>query len=172
MKGHVVFIEAASRLAATRGDVYFLCVGDGPSRIREELEARAARLGLTGRLRFMPARPEVSEVYSALDLLTSASLFGEGFPNVVGEAMACGICCVVTDTGDSALVVGDAGIVVAPGDPGALADGWGRGLAWLDDPGRPDPRRRIETEFGVERLVERTELALVTLVEGKSRGVV
>lgn len=169
MKGHAVFVEAAARLAAERGDVQFLCVGDGDPALRASLISRARELGLEGRLQFFPARREVAPVYQAIDILTSASLFGEGFPNVIGEAMACGLPCVVTDAGDSAAVVGDGGIVVARGDAAALAAGWRRALARGELSPAPDPRRRIETEFSVERLVARTESALAALVAPPER---
>ena len=97
-------------------------------------------------------------VYNALDLATSASIT-EGFPNVVGEAMACGTPCVVTDVGDSAWIVGDAGIVVPPRRPEALAAGWNTALAGLEDLA-PRARRRIVGHFSVERLVKKTEEAL------------
>ena len=66
--------------------------------------------------------------YSAFDVATLSSSFGEGFPNVIGEAMACRRACVVTPSGDSAHVVGDTGIVVEPRNPEALASGWRRML--------------------------------------------
>ena len=58
---------------------------------------------------------------ATLDVLVSASAYGEGFPNVVGEAMASGVPCVVTDVGDSAMLVGDRGFVTCPRDSNGLA---------------------------------------------------
>ena len=170
MKGHEVFLRAAARLLEERDDVRFVCVGNGPSEFRDRLESLGRDLGLGGRLLWLPGRREIGSVYNGLDLATSASVFGEGFPNVVGEAMACGTLCVVTAVGDSAAVVGDAGIVVPKGDPVALVDGWRRALSWLMDPARPDGRARVEKEFGLERMVDRTEQALASLVESRGRG--
>ncbi len=58
---------------------------------------------------------------AAMDVHVSSSI-GESFPNAVGEAMACGVPCVVTDVGDSGVLVGDTGLVVLPGDRNALAE--------------------------------------------------
>ncbi len=160
MKGHEMFLEAAARLAGRRRDVRFLCVGGGPGDLRRALEARAARLGIGDRVIWAEARDDVARVYNALDLLVSASIYGEGFPNVLAEAMACGTPVVATDVGDSAKVVGDPGRIVPPGDPETLALAM---QAALDDP--PEGRRRhIENLFGSGTMVETTERALGALI--------
>jgi len=93
--------------------------------------------------------------YSAMDIVVSSS-FGEGFPNVVAEAMACGRPCVVTQVGDSAHLVADTGIVVPPRDPQALRDG----IAQMRRRIESDPRAmalaaraRVVDHFSTARLV-------------------
>ena len=61
---------------------------------------------------------------AGLDLATSSASYGEGFPNVIGEAMSSGVPCVVTDVGGSASIVEDTGVVVPPNKPLLLARGW------------------------------------------------
>ncbi|MGK6321603.1 glycosyltransferase [Sphingomonas sp. DT-51] len=66
-------------------------------------------------------RGDVADWLGGLDLLALPSAWGEGFPNVVGEAMLAGVPCVATDVGDSAALIGDTGAVVPPRDAAALA---------------------------------------------------
>lgn len=163
MKDHPTFLRAAALLAREREDVFFVCVGDGPPGYRRELELLAVDLGVRDRVLWAGGRDDMSAVYSALDVVTSSSAYGEGFPNVVGEAMACSVPCVVTAVGDSALVVGETGVVVPPRDPEALCTGW-RALLALAPEVRMElghaARQRIEREFSVRQLVTNTRQAL------------
>ena len=61
---------------------------------------------------------------AGLDIVTLSSAYGEGFPNVLGEALSCGVLCVATDVGDSATVVGPHGRIVPPRRPEELAAAW------------------------------------------------
>ena len=104
-------------------------------------------------------------VYNALDLVVSSSAYGEGFPNVLGEAMACGTPCVATDVADSAWVVGDCGEIVAVRDPVALAVAISRMLDRIAD-GNIIPeqiRGRVVARFSRRVLLDKTEAALSRL---------
>jgi glycosyltransferase involved in cell wall biosynthesis len=81
---------------------------------------------------------------------------GEGFPNVIAEAMACGVPCAVTDVGDSALIVGETGRIVPPRDPEALAKAWTEILSL--SPGERQSlglmaRQRIIDHYSLDRMV-------------------
>lgn len=158
MKDHPNFLKAGARLLHLGADVQLVCVGGGPADYRQMLQALADQLGLSGRVSWLGARKDMPSIYAALDLVCLSSM-AEGFPNVVGEAMACGVPCVVTDVGDAAHIVGDCGIVVPPGSPDHLAHGL---QAMLDRLVRePDlkhkARQRIVSLFSVQNMVDRTQ---------------
>ncbi len=164
MKGHEVFLHAAQLALQKRGDLRFACIGDDPLGLRAGLQGLAVRLDLGGRLQWSEGRNDMPRVYSALDVLCSASVYGEGFSNAVGEAMACEVPCVVTDVGDSARIVGDTGAVVPPGRADALAEAW---LAPAPEASPELGRRariRVQERFSVDRLVASTDRALRNLL--------
>jgi len=141
-------------------------VGGGPQDYTAALRARAEGLGLAGRIVWAGERRDMERVYNALDLLCLSSAHGEGFPNALGEAMACGVPCATTRVGDAALVVGDAGRAVAPGNPQELAAALDALLKRLPTQGETMGaacRARIETMFSVERMVDATEALLLDL---------
>jgi glycosyltransferase involved in cell wall biosynthesis len=163
-KGHDVFLEAASHIVAERPDVHFVLAGRDVDHRNRRLVARMATLGITAHVHVLGERHDLPRLYSALDVLSTAS-FNEGSPGVVGEAMACGTPCVVTDVGDSACVVGDTGIVVPPGQPAELARAWGKLLAIPFDDRRAlghRARRHIEEHFSLASTARQYE----TLYEG------
>jgi len=108
-----------------------------------------------------------------MDIATTASRC-EAFPIVIGEAMACGTPCVVTDVGDSALIVDDTGSVVAPGDPDALAEAWRKLIEAGPEVRRRlgmAARRRVQQHFALPAIVERYQTIYAQLAAGALRGV-
>jgi glycosyltransferase involved in cell wall biosynthesis len=99
----------------------------------------------------------VSRIFAGLDIATTSSR-SEAFPIAIGEAMACETPCVVTDVGDSALIVGETGTVVPPEDPHALAEAWRKlieaGPAVRRRLGM-SARRRVQQHFALPAIVER-----------------
>jgi glycosyltransferase involved in cell wall biosynthesis len=104
-------------------------------------------------------------LYNASDVVVLPSSWGEGFPNVLGEAIACGIPCVATDVGDSARIVAEsAGKVVPPSDAHALADAV---LTVMAENGRYQPAALHEMavqSFGQQRMIQATEEQLRRLI--------
>lgn len=157
MKDHPNFLTAAAHVAPVRNDTHFVCVGSGSAEYAQSLRELASSKGLDGRITWLPSASDMRAVYSGLDVFCLSSRFGEGFPNVLGEAMACSRPCVATDVGDSAYVAGAAARIVPPNDPRGLAQAI---LADLDRGARPEARERIVENFSVAQMVGRTEEAL------------
>ncbi len=122
LKDHQNFLQAAGLVARRFPKVRFLLCGDKVTlenaAIREQIES----LALKEHCHLLGPRRDVPRIQSALDIAVSSSI-SEAFPLVVGEAMSTGVPCVVTDVGDSALIVGDYGRVVPSRDSNALAGG-------------------------------------------------
>ena len=119
-KNHAGFFSAAAALHLRRPDVHFLLAGKGVDGSNQTIQQTLAANGLLAVTHLLGQRVDVPRLIAALDVLASSS-HGEAFSNVVGEAMASGVPCAVTDVGDSAYVVGDTGLVVCSGDMGGLA---------------------------------------------------
>jgi glycosyltransferase involved in cell wall biosynthesis len=162
MKDHPTFLRAAAMLAQVRFDVRFVCVGDGSDLYKSELRQLASEMGLDGRLVWVGALHEMPAVYSALDIGASSSC-GEGFSNAIAEAMACGVPCVVTDVGDSGLIVDGTGICIAPVEPNLLYEGFQLLLKKLEPDLRDAARASIVNRFTSEVLIKNTVEVLCRL---------
>jgi glycosyltransferase involved in cell wall biosynthesis len=138
MKGHEVFLDAAVRLAERDPKVHFLLAGRDVTPTHPVFQPYAQVSALAGRLHLLGERADIPRLTAALDIASSSSSWGEGFSNVIAEALCCGVPVVATDVGDSREILGDAGLIVPVGDVGALASAWQR----LLDAG-PEARRTM-----------------------------
>jgi len=146
------------RVAARSPSAHFVLCGDGVTSDNAALAGWIEAAGLRERCHLLGPRDDMPRLTAALDVACSASAYGEGFSNVLGEAMACEVVCVATDVGDAALIVGDTGSVVPPRDPAALAAALGAVLA-LDPGARAQmgraARARVEEKFDLSTCVAR-----------------
>lgn len=121
-KDHHGFLNAASILRKTKPDVNYVLCGDGIDAGNKQLTRWITENNLVGSCHLLGQRSDMPRIMAGCDVMVSASAFGEGFPNVLGEAMAAGTPCVATDVGDSRSIIGKIGRVVPPRDPAALAE--------------------------------------------------
>jgi glycosyltransferase involved in cell wall biosynthesis len=167
MKDHQTFLKAAAILANSRVDARFVCIGTGPEPYASDLKNLAGELGVGDKV-IWPGLilHDVPAAYNALDICCSSSAYGEGTSNAIAEAMACGVPCVVTDVGDSKLIVGETGVLVPPKNPEALAAGWVAMAERLSkDPRLPHAvRERIESRLSLAALVRKTSERLLDLL--------
>lgn len=170
MKDHRTFLRGASLVAAAVPEAVFVLVGRGAQADNATLAGWLAEAGLAPeRVRLLGERTDMERVMASFDVLVSSSV-GESFPNVVGEAMACGVPCVVTDVGDSASLVAATGLVVPPGD----AAGLGRAMldmAVLGAAGRATlgraARSRVMAGFSLASAAQRYESLYADLCRGE-----
>jgi glycosyltransferase involved in cell wall biosynthesis len=120
LKDHALFLRAAARLAYVDSSVHFVMIGRGVGRDNPELAPLLAELP-PERLTLAGERPDLEYMLPAIDVVCQSSR-SESFPNVLGEAMACGVPCIATRVGDSAALIGDTGALVAPRDEASLFD--------------------------------------------------
>lgn len=173
MKDHPNFLRAAALLKTSHPDVHFVLAGERVDALNATLVRLVTEHGLTGRVHLLGRRDDVHVITAALDIACSSSAYGEGFANIIGEAMSCATPCVVTDVGDSAYIVDTTGRVVPPRAPEALAQALSE-LVELGAAGRKAlgarARQRIVTTFSLDAVVRRYEALYLEVYEKAARA--
>jgi glycosyltransferase involved in cell wall biosynthesis len=160
-KDHVGLLKAISVVYRRGIHFRYILVGANMDRLNTGIVEQIEQLGLQNIVTLLGSRTDIPEIFNALDLHVLPSAFGEAFPNVIAEAMACETPCIATDVGDSADMIGETGWVVPPKDPEALAKAIEQALAEKqDDPRQWEYRRhaareRIRNKFGIDEMVAR-----------------
>lgn len=176
MKGHEVFLEAAASLLEAVPSLYVVLAGEGVTERDEPFRSWMGNVGRerARRVRLLGRRDDVRRIYCALDVAVSSS-FGEGFPNAVAEAMACGVPVVATDVGDTARAVGgNTELLVRPRDTSGIV---ARCLTLLKDASRrrllgDAGRRHVRQHFSMDEIVGQYHDFYIDLLQRRGRDVV
>ncbi len=154
------FIEAAKLVLKDQREVLFICAGPGLERENSELMSKISEAGLDENIVLLGDRKDIQNILPGLDIVVLSSK-SEGFPNVIGEAMACQIPCVATDVGDTAELIGNTGMVVEPSNPYALAEGISDYVALgviLRKRRGEMARERIVENYPMEKMIRQYEI--------------
>lgn len=174
MKDQARLVEAVTAARERGCDIHLVLVGQGlaqpPAKLKRLIEGKLP----ANRVTTCGARFDVADWLPGIDLLAVPSAWGEAFPNVIGEALACGVPVVATDVGDSARIVGENGLIVPPNDTGAMTE------ALLAMAARSAPERaamgsagrdRIVNDYALEKIAGHYEELHAACLERMRRGV-
>ena len=121
MKDHACLFGAFARVVEAVPAARLAVVGSGMVGDDPALAGLAAVAGVADKVLWLGPRRDIERLTAGFDVALSTSSRGEGFPNVMGEAMACGVPMVATDVGDAAAILDDPARIVPPGDAAGLA---------------------------------------------------
>ncbi len=158
-KDHKTLLHAISMLIEHNPHVRCVLIGKGMDRDNHLLLQMINQLHISDHVILLGPRDDIPAIMNAVDLNVVSSLYGEAFPNVIAEAMACGTPCVATDIGDASLIIGNDGWIVPVANPVALADAIVKAIRFLSDTQAADLKRRcrerIVLSFSMERMVNK-----------------
>jgi len=154
-KDHLTFLKAATIVLKQRPDARFLVCGEPQTISSAQVQHDIDSSGLTDVAQLVKLQSDIVPLNCAFDIATCSSIT-EAFPNVIGEAMSCGVPCVSTDVGDAAMIIGDTGRVVPAQEPQQFAE------ALLEILQLPAVNRRQLGETARQRVVNNFELTHAT----------
>lgn len=118
-KGYDILFKAIENIVSASENIKFIFCGNDIEPQNEQLWEWITKQNLQGKISLLGNRPDMPAIYNAMDILVSPSL-AEGLSNTILEAMSCSLPCVVTDVGDSALIIGNTGLIIQPGNIDAI----------------------------------------------------
>lgn len=120
-KNHFLLISVVEKIIPYGVDIVFLLVGRGVNNTENEFYKKIKEKGLLSYFLLIGEVSDIRKYYQAMDVFCLHS-DTEGFPNVLGEAMASGLPCISTDAGDARKILGDDSMVVDCGDADGIAE--------------------------------------------------
>lgn len=159
LKDHETLLSTARILIAKGIQFELQLVGTGIEQSNKKLVNMIEEFNLNKEVQLLGVRKDIPELMRTSDIYVSSSI-SEGFPNVIGEAMASELYCVATDAGDTKYILDEFGIIVPIKDPEKLAEAILHVINMDDDDlmnMKFHARKRIEEEFSIQRIVKQYE---------------
>ena len=157
-KDHLNLLKALSIIRAKSINFFCILVGSNIDKNNFILISEIKRLKLSNNVKLLGQNDNISHVMNGLDIFVQSSSYGEGFPNVVAESMACGAPCIVTDVGDAGFIVGNTGWVVPPNNSIKLAKAIEKALNELGtnnwNKRHRKARLRIKENFNINKMLQ------------------
>ncbi|MGK5090829.1 glycosyltransferase [Deltaproteobacteria bacterium TL4] len=166
-KDHLNFIRAAAIFHQKHPHTHFLLCGKEIDEHNTQLTQWIHKSDLSDVVHLLGECANIPEINSALNIATLSSC-GEGFPTVIGEAMACETPCIATDVGDVRTLIGDTGFVVPPQNPESLASAWERMLQLPEEKRQEygkNARQRIITHYALPAIVAQYQTLYSQLIQ-------
>ncbi|WP_018608805.1 glycosyltransferase [Uliginosibacterium gangwonense] len=163
VKNHALLLRAMAALRTKVPNAQCVLVGKGLDRNNAELMALIEQNGLAFACHLLGPRADVQTLYPAFDILALSSR-SEGFPNVLVEAMSCGVPVVSTDVGDARQIVGAGGLIVGQ-DENEMA----QALEFLCLLGNRQAmgraaREQVNQHYGLDSVVEGLQARYLSLI--------
>lgn len=158
-KNHKGLIEAL-KIVKEKGYIFdLLLVGRDLNNENRVLLEQIRKADLYQKTHLLDQRNDIPNIMNALDIHVLSSSYGEGFPNVIAEAMSCGTPCIATDVGDSAMIIGDSGWIVSENNSKELANAIIKSFQEKDNQQKwavkkESARKRILDNFDIQIMIE------------------
>ena len=157
-KDHLSLIKALSLIQLKNIDFFCVLVGTNVNQNNIKLISEIKKFKLTNYVRLLGQNNNIGQIMNGIDIYVQSSSYGEGFPNVVAEAMACGTPCVATKVGDAGFIVGKNGWIVTPNSPVKLAKSIEKALCEIDSHNWnkrcSKARLRIKKNFNITKMIK------------------
>ena len=165
-KDYYTLLKALNELKKQNVNFKMMMVGTNLDSSNRELEELVTKYNLKEDLFMLGRRTDIPELLSAADVYVSTSL-GESFSNAIGEAMACELACIVTDVGDSRLIVGETGVTVQAKDYISIASEIMNYLKLSKIARKSEARKRVIDHFEIQSVVKKVEEYIFNLLDYK-----
>jgi len=166
-KGYEILLKSLETLKKKKIDFNCFLIGKNIDYKNSELNFLIQKYNLKSNMFLLGQINNLENIYNALDIFVLSSINGEGFPNVLIEAMACGVPCVATNVGDCKFIINNTGWIVPPNNSKILSQALENAIEQLSLPKwllkKKNCRNRVIKNFNINKMVLKFQKAWISL---------